>query len=93
MTCRRAFTIIELLVVIAIIALLAAVVVDVLRKKSEVNTPKTPDKFKITYSQKGLSGTGEIYRFNILKDKDTDQEYLLLVTNDGVAITPRIPAK
>jgi len=96
---NKGFTLAEFIVVIAILAILAGIAIPAISKANKAKAQEAkesgvPAIFTTTYSQKleGVSSFTSL-KICIVKDENTGVEYIVVWSNDGPAITPRIQAK
>ena len=85
---RKSFSLIEIVIVVSSIGMLAAIAIPKfleLRRGACAKTKTQNDRFRMTarFNDPGYN-TPRIYT---VEDKDTNNEYLVVATNDGVAIT------
>jgi type II secretory pathway pseudopilin PulG len=96
---NKGITLPEILVIIAILAILLGILIPAVSKANKIKAQEAkasgiPAIFTTTYSQKleGISGFTAL-KICIVKDENTGVEYIVVWSNDGPAITPRIQAK
>ncbi len=61
------------------------------RDKKTSHRPPTTSAFVVTASEY-FSGQDTISYINVIKDKETGQEYIAVIRSGNIAITPRLPS-
>jgi prepilin-type N-terminal cleavage/methylation domain-containing protein len=92
---KRAFTVIEFMIVLSIIAIIAAIVIPLMAEANKPaqaeQSPTQPSPFVITGTSSLNDGWMRVATVRTVRDSQTGREYIVVVTSDGVAITPRLP--
>jgi len=91
---KKAFTLIEILVVVIIFAIIVLIITAV-TPSSKRNTPKQPTvPANFTVLSREATGATCCEPFIIIvKDLQTEQEYIIIEDGSAVSITPRLPKK
>ena len=88
---KKAFTIIELVTVVVILGIIALIIAAT-TSRTKVPTTPTVNKNFVVLSRESLHDCCNPFIY-VVKDSQTEIEYILVQDSSGISITPRLPKK
>jgi len=91
---KKAFTVIDLVFVLCVVGIILLLIATLTtpRKAAAAPSPQIPKNFIVISKEATGAACCEPY-IMIVKDSQTEQEYIIIEDGSGVSITPRLKKK